>query len=417
MVFVSVKGRILINVEALNMTESVGNYVKHRRVPVVLPKTYTTYFVPAISGESIAHGYQALLAQQALKEKLPVCKLCQKGIFLKSTNEDVFKYAFTDEKQVKEVLKNQSKFEEFVIRNCVVEDTGGFLYAPRGGGNVKRTSNFYTGYMIPVNEVLESVVIEPQLHSRYALGTQFVKKGAVGQMIYYVELSSAVYAFSFDLDTEYIGKATFDQEKAGTVVVEDREKRIDVTLVTLKNFIAETLFGAKRTRFLPVVDWESLVVAVSDNVWTVPSSISANYINNSISKAEKYGENLRLYVYINPEILAGTGAYIKKKTEELIDTMKQVIDNWKRNVQEKMPEYASKIDWDSIVKSKLESLISKRLEEVAESADMRYITTVEEKYAKSKETIESGGGEKIKLYDSLVSCISEAINEAKNRIE
>ena len=28
--FVSVRGRVLINVEALNMTESVGNYVKHR---------------------------------------------------------------------------------------------------------------------------------------------------------------------------------------------------------------------------------------------------------------------------------------------------------------------------------------------------------------------------------------------------
>ena len=54
--FVSVRGRVLINVEALNMTESVGNYVKHRRVPVISPKTYATYFVPAISGESIAHG-------------------------------------------------------------------------------------------------------------------------------------------------------------------------------------------------------------------------------------------------------------------------------------------------------------------------------------------------------------------------
>ena len=51
--FVSVRGRVLINVEALNMTESVGNYVKHRRVPVILPTGgYTAFFVPAISGET-----------------------------------------------------------------------------------------------------------------------------------------------------------------------------------------------------------------------------------------------------------------------------------------------------------------------------------------------------------------------------
>ena len=57
--FISIRGRVLINVEALNMTESVGNYVKHRRVPVILSSGgYVAFFVPAISGESIAHGFQ-----------------------------------------------------------------------------------------------------------------------------------------------------------------------------------------------------------------------------------------------------------------------------------------------------------------------------------------------------------------------
>ncbi|HDJ89876.1 MAG TPA: type I-A CRISPR-associated protein Cas7/Csa2 [Thermoprotei archaeon] len=410
--FVSVRGRLLINVEALNMTESVGNYVKHRRVPVILPKTYATYFVPAISGESIAHGFQNLLASQAIRNGIKVCKLCERGIFLKSTNEEVFKDAFN----TNVVPKDNFTFEKFVINNCLVEDVGGFLYAPRAGGNVKRTSNFYTGYMIPVNEALENTVIEPQLHSRYALGTKFVRRGAVGQMIYYVEISSAVYTFSFDIDTNYIGKTTFVQEKAGTLVVNDREKRVKVTLEALKEFLSEILFGANKTRFLPVMDWESLVIAVADNTWTIPSPASANYINNSLIKAEKTGKELTLYIYINPEILAGTGQYIKKKTEELIDTMKKVIEEWKKNIQEKMPEYSSKIDWDSIVKEKLESLISKRLEEITQSTDMRYISTVEEKYSKVSKIIKEKGMENVKLYDNLISCISDAINDAENRI-
>ncbi len=289
--FVSIRGRVLINVEALNMTESVGNYVKHRRVPVISPTTYATYFVPAISGESIAHGFQEVLAGEAKKKGLPVCKLCEKGIFLKSTNENVFKGAFGQNPP-----KDDFEFEKTVIGNCLVEDVGGFLYA-HGGRNVKRTSNFYTGYMIPTKESLENVVIEPQLHSRYALGTPSDIMKEQGQMIYYVELSSAVYTFSFDLDTRYVGKATFVCDKAGEDVVNDRKERIETTLEAMQRFLIEFAFGAKKTRFLPIVEWESLVIAVSDDVWTVPSPFSGNYIEKTEKKKEKVNYNTKLFVY------------------------------------------------------------------------------------------------------------------------
>ncbi len=287
--FISIRGRVLVNVEALNMTESVGNYVKHRRVPVIIPETYATYFVPAISGESIAHGFQEVLAEEAKKNDLPVCELCKKGIFLKSTNESVFKESFGQDPP-----KDEFEFERIVVGNCLVEDVGGFLYAPKAGGNVKRTSNFYTGYMIPTKEALENVVIEPQLHSRYALGTKFVEEG---QMIYYVELSSAVYTFSFDLDTGYIGRATFVYDKAGQDIVNDRKKRIEVTLNALQKFLIEFMFGAKKTRFLPVVEWESLVMAVSDDVWTVPSPFTKNYIDKARKKLERVSYDTKLFVY------------------------------------------------------------------------------------------------------------------------
>jgi CRISPR-associated protein Csa2 len=296
--FVSVRGRVVVNVEALNMTESVGNYVKHRRVPVVMPETYATYFVPAVSGESIAHGYQQVLAEEAQSKGLSVCNLCSKGYFLKNTNEDVFKASFNG----REPPEDANELEEAVIRGCVVEDVGGFLYAPAGGGlNVKRTSNFYVGYMIPSKESLENSVIEPQLHTRYALGTPFVEKGgrAGGQMIYYVELSSAAYTFSFDLDTKYLGKATFSMENAGQMVVseEERKKRIGVALDTLSKFMIEMLFGAKRTRFLPIIEWESAVIAVSDDIWTVPSPFSKNYVERAEKKLEKVNYNTKLFTY------------------------------------------------------------------------------------------------------------------------
>jgi len=284
--FLSVRGRVLLNVEALNMTESVGNYVKHRRVPVILPDAgYTTLFVPAISGESIAHGFQTVLAEISKKNGLPVCKLCERGIFLKSTNSNVFREAFGKEPS--------GNLEEQVIKGCVVEDIGGFLYAEEA--NVKRTSSFFTGYMIPAKEALENAVIEPQLHSRYALGTPFVQQQ--GQMIYYVELSSAVYTFSFDFDSRFVGKTTFSYENAGKEVVNDRKKRIEAALEAFKRFILEFCFGAKKTRFMPVIEWESLVLAVSDDVWTVPSPFAKNYIEKTRKKLEKIKENTKLFVY------------------------------------------------------------------------------------------------------------------------
>ncbi|MEM2178970.1 MAG: type I-A CRISPR-associated protein Cas7/Csa2 [Candidatus Methanomethylicaceae archaeon] len=293
-IFLSIRGRVLLNVEALNMTESIGNYVKHRRVPILVPEEngFTTYFVPAISGESIAHGFQKVLAEEGIRNSIPVCNLCKNGIFLKSTNKGVVKEAFKD----KEVPSSE-KLEEFIIKNCLVEDIGGFLYAEEE--NIKRTSNFFVGYMVPVKEALGNVVIESQLHSRYALGTPFVKGKEKGQMIYYVELSSAVYTFSLDLDTTYISRLTFSYKSAGEHVLEEneRKKRLEVTLDSLKIFLLEQMFGAKKTRFLPVGEWESIVIAVSDRVWTVASPFSNKYIENTLKKKEKVDYNTKLFVY------------------------------------------------------------------------------------------------------------------------
>ena len=286
--FLSIRGRVLINAEALNMTESVGNYVKHRRVPVILPDSnYATLFVPAISGESIAHGFQVVLAEVAKAMNLPVCRLCEKGIFLKSTNKAVFKEAFG-----KDVPSSASDIENEIIKNCLVEDVGGFLFAEEA--NVKRTSNFSTGYMIPTREALENAIIEPQLHSRYALGTPFVQER--GQMIYYVELSSAVYTFSFDFDSRFVGKAIFSYERAGERVVEPKQ-RVEATLEAIKKFLVEFCFGAKKTRFMPVIDWESLVIAVSRDVWTVPSPFTKNYIEKAKKKKEKIDYGTELFIY------------------------------------------------------------------------------------------------------------------------
>ncbi|MCE4605951.1 MAG: type I-A CRISPR-associated protein Cas7/Csa2 [Desulfurococcales archaeon] len=298
-VFISIRGRVQVNAEALNMVESVGNYVKHRRIPVIHYKDgeYLSLYVPAVSGESLAHGYQETLSHIAQEMNLPVCKYCKQGIFLKSTNSKVYKASFN----AQDVPKNDSELEKSIIKGCVVEDVGGFLFA-EGGRSIKRTSNFYVGYMIPVREALEASLLESQLHTRYALGTEFVKEQG-GQMIYYVELASAVYGFSFDLDTSYIGRSSFTTSESGGLVVEtsEAEKRKEAALTALKEFLMEMKFGAKKTRYLPMHDWESIVVAVSDKVWTVPSPLVKTYIQRAKQKLENVNYNTKLYTYSQEE--------------------------------------------------------------------------------------------------------------------
>ncbi|MEM3542581.1 MAG: type I-A CRISPR-associated protein Cas7/Csa2 [Candidatus Methanomethylicia archaeon] len=307
MVYISFRGRIWLQAEAANMVESVGNYVKHRRVPVLVKEenSYLTFFVPAISGESIAHCYQTILSEELLKLNEDVCDFCKKGLFIKSTNAEVYREAFGKNppkagKTIEETMKAIDEIEQSIVSGCGVEDIGGFLYAENP--NVKRTSNFFVGYMIPVREVLKGVSIDPQLHSRYALGTKFIQAGAgvAGQMIYYVEVSSAVFNFSFDLDTKFIGRYTFHSDNYGKPVISDDKikKRIFAALNALQHLLIEFPVGAKRTRFNPSdIRWESLAIAISDDVWTIPSSFTQDYINRGIMKREKVNYNTVIYTY------------------------------------------------------------------------------------------------------------------------
>ena len=412
--FISVRGRVLINVEALNMTESVGNYTKHRRVPVVMPGTYATYFVPSVSGESIAHGYQQVLAEEATRSNLPVCKLCNKGYFLKSTNDAIFKESFGIEPP-----GDEDEFEKTVIKNCTVEDVGGFLYAPAGGGRgVKRTSNFFVGYMIPVRESLESAVIEPQLHTRYALGTPFVEAGGRvgGQAIYYIELSSAVYTFSFDLDTKYLGKATFSMSSAGSMVIsdEERKKRISITLDAFSKFIMEMMFGAKKTRFLPVIDWESIVIALSNNTWTVPSPLTVDYIMSALNKQNRINNGTELFVYINPALFENTTSYVRKRTEELLESFYESLEEFKKKLEERGDD--SLLNWGEFKKRKLEEFLEKKVDELVESSDLRYVSAIQRKYNEAKEEL-GKGKEKIHVYENFEECISGMLDSSKERME
>lgn len=305
--FVSLGMRFLANIEALNAVESVGNVTKHRRAPIVVfderAGRYTIRYVPSISGESLGHAYQGNVVEFATEVyggSPPVCKWCSRGEFFKSMSS-----RFTPEEARKVLERHKSaadlesvkhEFEKAVIRSCLVEDIGGFLLAEEAFP-VKRTSVFSTGYVVPTLDSLEATVIDTQFHVRHApvvAGTGREGEGAEGeerrrreaaaQMIYYVEVASAIYGMRIDVDLDAIGRTKLVRVE-DAVDGEERKRRVLSAIGGLA-LTALGRFGAKRSRFNPISEVKSILVTVS-NVYSfsVTPPHTRDYIASTLRRA------------------------------------------------------------------------------------------------------------------------------------
>ncbi|NPA85543.1 MAG: type I-A CRISPR-associated protein Cas7/Csa2 [Crenarchaeota archaeon] len=294
----SISARILLNAEALNMAESVGNVVRHRKAPVVLKKDneVQVVYVPAISGESLAHAYQVYLAQTAKEMGLPVCSCCERGVFIKSSDDNAAKkcgHAISKKMGALEV-------ERKIISSCVVEDVGGFLYTP---APAKRTSRFRVGYMLPTLDTLQSGAFgnEPEFHVRFSGADQ------EGQIPYYVEIGSALYNFTYSIDLSEIGRLSSDNAELGkdpgALPAEERLKRADAALAALKRFLGTMLFGAKRTRFNPQWEVFSLQAAVVTIPFEVTPGNDLNFVRETVERLKALDKEAYVY-YFSKEDLA-----------------------------------------------------------------------------------------------------------------
>jgi len=304
MVFVSLGARLLVNVEALNMVESVGNVTRHRRATIVYRRgdTYVVRVVPAISGETIAHAYQYWLAELSKKEGMPLCEFCERGEFLKHCDPNLFGNK-PWEVQLKNMVQSKSGYdphvvEKTIVANCVVEDVGGFLFP--GATPVKRTSRFQVGYMIPAFDAIEKCSIEPQFHVRHSSSLAKGKQ-AEAQMIYYVEVSSAPYVFTFNIDIDGIGRTSMIKVE-DAISPEDRKKRVEVALKALGIMLDTKLFGAKLSRFNPVMDYEVVFALISKSLpFTVSPPGNPDFVSETLNRVNKYkeitGDEVKMYIY------------------------------------------------------------------------------------------------------------------------
>ncbi len=295
--------RVLVNAEALNMAESVGNLVRRKRLPVVVPsgegEGFEVRMYPVVSGQALAHSYQAILADRAAEKGLPVCPLCASYVFVKHADDkilerlvdmgdavarellnEVSRIKRARKVGVREALSFVGSFEEKVVESCVVEDVGGFLYT--GRVPVRRTSRILFSYMIPSLQAPDAVGVESVVHTRNDPAA--VEEG--GQAIYNVEVSSALYTFSVLLDLSGIG--VVEKPGSGVRILDDRVKRVQAALEALAEMVSSMSFGAKRSRFLPHWEVESIAGAVVEGFrFQLPSGHSRQYIVEGVERLEK----------------------------------------------------------------------------------------------------------------------------------
>ncbi|MGQ9777921.1 MAG: type I-A CRISPR-associated protein Cas7/Csa2, partial [Thermodesulfobacteriota bacterium] len=292
--FLSISLRLMTNVESLNGIESIGNLSRHRTVPIVVRESeegrrYTIRFVPAISGESIAHAYQELLVKFAQESKVNVGKYSSQGEFIKFTDDNILK---NEGISPPSDLEDIRRAEADIIYKDVIADIGGFLYA--GKFPIKRSSRFQIGYMIPAQGDINATALEAQFHVRHVPSE--MKKGVAGetraQVPYNIEVGSAVYNFTFNLDLDGIsrvstrfGKKTEREDELN----QERSSRVKVAMRALIDLLSSLQYGAKRTRFLPNVEPLSAVVAYSkDSVFIVSPGNYRGFIGTTLKRILDY---------------------------------------------------------------------------------------------------------------------------------
>ncbi len=316
-VSLGVSVRVLVDLESLNMAESVGNVTKHRKAPVVVPREdgYRLIYVPVISGMSLAHHYQRVLAHYAKTMGLPVTRMSLEGYFLKFSDNNVIK-AYYPEVQGKIKKDDPCNNERVIVQACTVADVGGFLYTgdkkrgqKKSGPPVKRTSRFSFSYMMPALDNIRAgaVGVYPQIHARYT-----PKAEKEEQALIYVDNSSALYTLTFMLDIAGIGYLDTCSALSGkpqALDADERLKRYDASVKALIAMLGNMSFGAKRSRSLPHWRVESIVaIASAGPVPLVPSpGHSKDYIQATIRRAEAQKslgviEDYYIAYYADPEI-------------------------------------------------------------------------------------------------------------------
>jgi len=103
---------------------------------------------------------------------------------------------------------------------------------------------------------------------------------------YTVEVGSALYTFTFNIDTDKIAVPSTAGEKTDNeeLLQFQKDKRIEVAKNALIRLLENLDFGAKRSRFSPIAELRSAVGIKSLVPIVVTPGVTSNYINDTYTR-------------------------------------------------------------------------------------------------------------------------------------
>jgi CRISPR-associated protein Csa2 len=356
--------RVLVNVEAFNAIEPLGNVIRHRKASVAVSRDRSIEIVtvPTASGEALRHAYQYALAQLATLRGLPVCSWCRLGEFIKHGvphDNVIARYSEEERKILNELKAEKSKSESkilpedaeyTIIKNCVVEDVGGFLVP--AGTPVKRTSRIQVSYLVPsMVEVKRGVfAVDIQFHVRHAPQAQAKvpqNYQPSPQSIYYVESASAVYTFSTVLDIGGIGIVVKSDGSVQGVEPSERLVRALLAVEALAEVVKSGSIGGKQSSYMP--HWIPLsgVIVVSRPVKFVPTPPHVeNYVSDTISNVKSQVDALKSIGIKDQDIKVYIAVF---RSELEVESIRKDIDDVKEEkntiVVQKFDRVAEAFKW------------------------------------------------------------------------
>jgi CRISPR-associated protein Csa2 len=223
------------------------------------------------------------LVEEAKRLNLPLSEESQRGEFLKFADDQLLKkYKISIPENEDQIRRTEVQ----ILLKDVVCDIGGFLYA--GDYPVKRTSLFQVGYMIPALKDIKATALEAQFHVRHAPSSM-----EQYQAPYNVEVGSAVYTFTFAIILDQIAKpmTAFGQrdERDEEELIKQRDKRVEAAATSLASFITLLPFGAKKSRFMPNVEYLSAIASCGEaTIFNVSPGNSKDFIRETVERAKEF---------------------------------------------------------------------------------------------------------------------------------
>jgi len=144
-----------------------------------------------------------------------------------------------------------------------------------------------------------------------------------------VEVGSAIYGMSFNLDVDGIGKTSMVEVKQA-IDCEERVRRVKTALAALLALLSSKTFGAKRSRFLPLIEVKSVMASLSTPIpFTLEPPTLSSFVKNTVMKKEKFldtlsrlgiDEELHIYAY-SSEVKIPEGIECVESVEELVNRL------------------------------------------------------------------------------------------------